>query len=112
MDYRGFILDIDLEQYFKISIDSLDMIKHNKINSNKKSYRLKFQEITENIILATGINRTIISLKPNTATREELESIDSELTHIMNCARKQIEGPQRTVPYSKTKLKSRNEVLY
>ena len=64
------------------------------------------------MILVTGINRIIMSLKPYTAIREELESIDSELTHIMNYTRKQIKGLQRIVPYSKTKLKSRNEVLY
>ena len=71
-----------------MSIEKLDKIEHNKIDSNRKSYHVKFQEITENMIYASGIDRIILALKPQIATKEELEKIDEEITHIMSCARK------------------------
>ena len=56
------------------------------------------------MIVDYNIDRSILELNINETTEEELEILDQTLTHLMNIVRKQIEGPLRRIPFSKTKI--------
>ena len=59
-----------------------------------------------------GIDQTIKLLSTVNATREVLEQLDVDITYVFNVAGKEVEGPTRRVPYSKTKMIAQNRLLY
>jgi len=43
-DHQGYIIDIDINEYFNTKTEKLDEIDHSKLNSTRKSHRKRFVE--------------------------------------------------------------------
>jgi len=55
-DHRGFIIDIDMEDYVVMNHFQIDIIDNSKLNSRRLSYNIKFVERVEEIICSIGFN--------------------------------------------------------
>ena len=111
-NHRGYIIDIDINEYFRTKTNKLDEIVYSKLNSARKSYRKRFVEGIEQLIVDNNLDNVIWKLDIKDSMREELEIIDQILNHYMNIMKKQIEGPTRSILHSSTKSKAITEVKY
>ena len=92
-NYQEFIVDLDLEEYFNTIPSYYDEVDYSKLDSSRKSYRIKFCDVLEVEIIMRNIDERINNIT-NKTTKEELEWIDNDSTFVMNAACKVVEGPQ------------------
>jgi len=108
-DHRGYLVDINLEDYFN---DQLSYWNENHkviINPSRRSHREKFVAIIEDKIDLYNLNEMIEEIKSNPIP-SRIEIVDNLITKIFNQARKKIEGIDRRVPYSQEKVKARETI--
>ena len=55
LDYRGYLIDAYLEDYFNLQIQNIDAIINSKINHRKLTYQTKFIEKLEELIKVTNL---------------------------------------------------------
>jgi len=103
-DHQGFIVDLDLEEYFNTTPSYYDKVDYSKLDSSRKSYRIKFYNMLEAEIIKRNIDERINNIT-NKTIKEELEWIDNDLTFVMNAARKVVEEVQWKVLFLMAKLK-------
>ena len=58
-NYRGYIIDIDLEDYFNMQPFNIDKVKLRQLNSRQAIHKQKFVETIEKYINLTNLDRTI-----------------------------------------------------
>ena len=92
-NHRGFIVDLDLEEYFNTIPSYYDEVDYSKLDSSRKSHLIKFCDVLEVEIIKRNIDERINNIT-NKTTKEELEWIDNDLTFEMNATCKVVEGPQ------------------
>ena len=56
-DHRGFIININIEDYAILNHFQIDRIDNSKLDSQRLSYNTKFIERVEEIICSTGLNK-------------------------------------------------------
>ena len=100
-----------MKGYFQIEISKIQRIESRKLDSTRKLYRTQFSEQIDDMIYIMGIEEIILLLDSN-STREELDRIDKDPTHIINVVCQNIKRPNRTVPFSMKKLWSRTKVMF
>ena len=110
-NHRSHIIDINLERYYDAQLSTWDQINWWIINPVWRSHREQFCKIVEKQIdifqLDRDINRTQVQ-----PSRDNLERIDSTITHIFKIVWKTIKGPCRNIPYSKEKEIRRSKLLF
>ena len=74
---------------------NIDKIDYSKLDSSRRSHKIKFMEAIKELIISMGLDQTINQLNVKTVTKNELEQIDNDITCIFNTARKKVEGPIR-----------------
>ena len=76
MDYRLYVIDMNLEKYFKEELSGWDKINKVMIDPNKRSQREKFQQYIEELLDVIPIEDTIFEILSRDKSRELLERID------------------------------------
>jgi len=103
-DHRGYLVDVNLEEYFNDELSSWNAINKVIVNPSRRSHREKFTEIIEQQMDIYNMEEMIQDLKQNPIS-ERIEIVDEIITRIFQVARKKIEGMQQGIPYSKEKAK-------
>ena len=111
-DHRGYLIDIHLEEFFKVKQFALDKYESSKLNSRRKSHIKKFCERAEKLVEETALLNMIEKYCNERALNKIIERIDEQILYVLNAARKFIEGPARLVPFSLLKIKARATFLY
>jgi len=111
-DHRGFIFDMDFEEYFNLNPSRYDRSKTRKLNPNNRKHRIQFKEKLDEYIDQLGLIQRAESVCLGNPTIEELNLLDENITYVMNAARRYVEGVQRNVPYSKLKQKLESTMKY
>ena len=71
-NHRGFIVDLDLEEYFNTIPSYYDEVDYSKLDSSRKSHWIKFYDVLEVEIIKRNIDERINNIT-NKTTKEELE---------------------------------------
>jgi hypothetical protein len=111
-DHRGFLIDIDFEEYFNIKPSTYDKSESRKLNPNNRRHREKFKEVLEQYIHQMGLLERAQRVCNDHATVRELNLLDDAITYVLSEARRQVEGIQRNVPYSKEKQQKASAPKY
>ena len=109
-DYRAYVADINLEDYFNDECSPWENINHVTLDPARKSYRTKFFEEVEEQLDRTQIENLIENCPY--PTYQQIEYFDEMITSILNKATKKVEGQKRGIPYSKVKVKGRDEIKF
>ena len=59
IDYRGFLINVNINQYFRVDIDSIDSIDYSKLNLSKLSHQKQFVERIEDMVITIELDKTI-----------------------------------------------------
>ena len=102
-NHHGYIIDLNLEDYFEESLTVIDKMSFQMINPSRKSHRQKYKEELEKIIDIMNFETTFNQHYNRYATKEIIDQVDRDITHILNSARKKVAGRKRSIPYSKEK---------
>ena len=111
-DHRGFIVDIDLDEYFNMQHFCIDKIESSIINSRRAKYKAKFIETVNKCIEITGLEAIMNNYYNICASEDRLEQLDKEISYVIEKAWKVVEGPQCGVPFLHQKDNIRNKMLY
>ena len=103
IDHQGFLIDIDVNEYFNLPASTYNRSASRKLNPGKRNHRIQFMEALENYINQTKLLEKIISICSGRVTSEEINVLDELITYVLTAARKKVEGIARNIPYSKTK---------
>ena len=110
-DHRAFIVDIDIEEYFKDEFSGWDNINRVMLNPARKSHRQKFKEVLEEQLEIYNLEEELEVMK-GTASYHQMEVVDQTITRMIKEAIKKIEGMKRNIPYSSRKKKGWSKVIY
>ena len=92
LDYRVYVVNINLDEYFNIKHFDIDKIHNSKLNSRRSIYKKVFQEIIKEHITLIHLYKTIVNHCNIHIKDEMLKYIDYEIIYILNKARKAVEG--------------------
>ena len=110
-DHWEYIIDLDINGYFKCEVRSYDKIGRIELNPSKWSHREKFEECLLKHMDKINFEEKLSHIERN--PQEQLvNEFNKVVTHIINKSRKAAEGQQRNLPYSKKKLLCYNRWLY
>ena len=109
-NHYGYVVDIDLKEYFDQEFSSWNQINKLLLDPGKRSHREKFEELIEKTLDSMDIEGNLVKLIEGSSSKQQLEIIDKDITYTLNKVCKKIEGPRRGIPYSKEKVR-RNAVL-
>ena len=82
------------------------------MNLARRSYCKKFEELLEEQLDQIEIEDELFQVMNSLLSKQTLEKIDNNITHVLNVVWKKIEGPTRIIPYSKTKAIHRAYLLF
>ena len=111
-DQRGFIFDIDINEYFKITASKCDKSEIRKLNPTNRKHQAQFKDTLEKHISQMGLMEKIIKVCTNRATQYEMNALDESITCVLTVARKKVKGMQRNMPFSITKQVKESKVKY
>jgi len=111
-DYRVFMVDINMAEYFQEYFSDWDQINRYVLDPSRWSYREKFEQYAGEMIDSIPIKDTITSIKHTRPSRTTLEQIDEDFTYILNAVTKKIQGPRRNVLYSNQKVRAYTLLRY
>ena len=103
-DHRGFIFDIDIQEYFSINASKYDRYDHVTIDPSRRSHRVKFQLKLDEYIEQLNLVDIVKQKCNQYVTGQELERIDQMITFVLDAARKHVEGYKRGLPFSLRKI--------
>jgi len=106
------LIDLYLEEFFKVKQFALDKYKLSKLNSRRKSYIKKFCKRAEELVEETALLNMMEKYCNKRASNEMIKRIDEQISYVLNAARKFIEGPARSVSFLLSKIKARAMFLY
>jgi len=78
----------------------------------KSTYKVKFVEKVEEIIVATNLKEMIDEFCVSIASTDQLEQLDKQITFVLDVARRYTEGLKRTIPFLIAKVELRAKYLY
>ena len=81
------------------------------LNNKRKSHVDKFNEKVNKMMNTYNLKKHISKLS-NTTNEHIHNEIDALFAKILKSARKAVEGPTRSLPFSQRKLQISNEYLY
>ena len=93
-DQRGFLFDIDFEEYFNIKLSTYDKSETRKLNPNNRRHKEKFKEVLEKYIHQMGLMDRATRVCNSHATIRELNLLDDAITYVLSEARQQVKGIQ------------------
>lgn len=100
--YKGFIVDIDIKMYFRVYVKEKNVINRVTLDLNRLSNKLKFKNKVEKIMEDIDFENTARETCKNKRVKHsELEYLEIEFTHILDKARKTVEGQKRNTLFSK-----------
>jgi len=111
-DHRGFIIDIDINEYFAIVSSDYDYADNVILDPTKRSHREKFVQKLDEYIDQLDIEETVNRLCNSSITGKEIDRLDKSITFVLDSARKYVEGNTRTVLFTHKKMKIRTAMLY
>ena len=91
-DYRGFLIDFNIKQYFKTKYCKYNVNTRRSLNPNNRVHRKKFLNKLELWIKDMNLVKKTIAVCAERVTQHELIILDKEITYALNCARRQVEG--------------------
>ena len=103
-DHCGYVVDINLKEYFDQEFSSWDQINKSLLDPEKRSHREKFEELIEKTLDSMDIEGNLVKLIKGSSLKQQLEMIDKDITYALNKVRKKIKGSQRGIPYLKEKV--------
>jgi len=107
IDHRGFIFDLDVNEYFSVGASIYDLNDNVTLDPSRWTHRNKFNEKVEEYIEQLNLYETIVTKCNNTITGQEIKRIDETIGFVLDSARKYVKGQRRNVPYSERKVKLR-----
>ena len=110
-DHRGFIVDVAIERHCQCRLNAYDKPHHAILNNSKQSHKDLFNEKLIEVMTQHNLKQRVLELK-NVDNEQWFNEIDDLITDSLNKARAAVEGPMRSLPYSKRKLIVSNTYLY
>ena len=110
-DHRSCVIDVNLDEHYEECFSSWDQIDSVKLNPSRRSHKEKFCEALEEQLEEYELENKIHHVEW-CPTIEEIEYIDKAITEILHNAMKKVEGIDRKIPYSATKARVRDTILY
>ena len=110
-DHRGFIINIDVKDYFSLNSSDYECANIVTLDSTKRSHRNKFKVKLKECVDQLQTEETANNLCNSRITGQEIDRIDDAIAFILNSARKCMEGIERRVPASKAKVHIKSTVL-
>ena len=101
-DHRGFIVDVAIERYCQCRLNAYDKPHHAILNNSKQSHKDLFNEKLIEVMTQYKLKQRVLELK-NVDNEQWFNEIDDLITDSLNKARAAVEGPMRSLPYSKKK---------
>ena len=111
-DYRGFIFDVNVKEYFGLEASKYDKSETRKLNPINRKHRTEFKETLENYINQMGLLNKTMQVCANRVTQHEMNALDDSITYVLTAAQKKVEGIQRNVPYSYSKQVKESTLKY
>jgi len=111
-DHRGFIVNIDINDYFSIAPSDYDYVDNVILDPTKRSHRENFMQRLNEYIDQLDLEETVNRLCNSSITEKEIDRLDDSIVFVLDSARKYFEGNIRTVPLSSQKMKRRTVLLY
>ena len=102
-DHRGFLFDIDFNDYFNLAPSTYDRIETRRLNPANRKHRIEFKETLETYLTQMKVLERANAICTNRVTAQEMNELDDMITYVLTVARKKVEGNKRNVPYSKLK---------
>jgi len=103
-DHRGFIFDININEYFTIEASMYDKIENNNLDPTKRSHRIKFIEKLDEYIEQLNLVELVESKCNRVITNQEIERLDETISFVLDSARRYVEGIRKNIPYSIKKV--------
>ena len=111
-DHRGFVIGLDVKDYFSIESSKYDQSDNVKLDSTKRSHREHFKDKLYEHIDQLKLEETMNSMCNGSITGQEIDRLDETITFVLNAAKKCAEGVKRTTPSSLQKVRIRKTCLY
>jgi len=86
IDHKGYIIDIDLNSYFKMKTLVFNNMSDMRLNLQSRKQRERLIEKTKELFQTIKIKELIESAQEDISTNFELEHIDKEITYILQSA--------------------------
>ena len=110
-DHRGYLIDIDLEGFCNMTLNKYDKPNKRILDNARKSHVEIFNDKVNKLMRTHKLKEQLAEIK-NMSNEQTYNEIDNIFTKILSNARSAVEGPTRTIPYSKRKLMISNEHLH
>ena len=111
-DHRGFIFDLDVNEYFNLPASAYDKSESRKLNLGNRKHRKQFKETLQQYVTQTKLLEKTEEICRGYPTQDEMNVVDELITYVLNAARKRVEGIVRNVPYSKMKQIKWSSIKY
>jgi len=108
-DHRGYVIDVNLQEYFDDNFSTWDHINRVMLNPSRRSHKEKFTEIIDEQMNIYDLDDKLEELQQN-PLHEHIEIIDETITKIFNIARRKIEGMKRGIPYTTEKARIKDTI--
>ena len=92
IDHRGFIFDIDINEYFNLPASQYNRSKLRKLNLINRTHQIKFRETLEEYINQMNLLEKIVSICNNRVIPNEMNVLDEIITYVLTATRKQVES--------------------
>ena len=103
-DHRGFIFDIDINEYFTIEASMYDKIENNNLDPTKRSHRIKFMTKLDEYIEQLNLVELVESKCNRAITNQEIERLDETISFVLDSAWRYVEEIRKNIPYSIKKV--------
>ena len=104
IDYYSYIIDLNLQDYFKVRRFDINRIESLKLDSRRASHKQKFNEKVEELKILFNLRETMDKHCYIEASNDQLNIIDQQISLILDITRKEVEGPIRGITFLITKL--------
>ena len=92
-DHRGFLVDLQLDDYFQVYENFINKLDYSKLNFRKLSHKTKFSDKIDDMIKITKLEELVDMYCNSYATDKMLKMIDNKISFVLKKARKHVEGP-------------------
>ena len=89
-DHCGYVVDIDLKEYFNQEFSSWDQINKSLLDPGKRSHREKLEELIEKTLDSMDIKGNLSKLIEGSSLKQQLEIINRDVTYVLNKVHKKI----------------------
>ena len=90
IDHRSYIIDINFESYFEEEFAEWDKINKSALDLGRSTHRQKYGEYADELLDTMTIEELIYELQYQNIIKEKSETIDKDITYLMNKARRRI----------------------